>query len=120
MTENSRLAGSKNQDIPFLASSKTNGSFFAKLVEMDGRQSWWELFQHLSDSKLSDVNSVSSSSYKLTLIVDGLDELSDPQRIIQALANFIRYETNATIIKRVIITSRPGCVFQYQNIQNHF
>jgi hypothetical protein len=39
------LCDKKNQDIPFLASSKTNGSFFAKLVEMDGRQSWWELFQ---------------------------------------------------------------------------
>merc|ERR1712196_198796 len=48
------------------------------------------------------------------------DELSDPEGTFQALRKFIRYDPNREIIKRVIITSRPGCVLKYRQIRKYF
>merc|ERR1711988_133413 len=95
------------KDIPFLASSKHHAAFFKAIIKRGGNIAWYELFQNLSSSALMPL--LPESTHKITLIVDGLDELSAPQEIIQSLANFLGFELNGNIIKRIIITSRPGC-----------
>ena len=108
------------KDIPFLASSKKHNIFFKDLLQSMGKRKWTELLTQLSDSVIEKIPK--DSQYKITLIIDGLDELSQPKETVKALANFLRYQANEGIIKRIIITSRPGCIFHedYQEIQNYF
>merc|ERR1712146_80672 len=86
----------ERKDIPFLASSKEHHEFFNALNGECGNIAWYELFRKLSSSTL--ISLPNESSYKLTLIVDGLDELNSPQETIDSLAKFLNYQKNKNII----------------------
>ena len=85
------------KDIPFLdTSSKKHLPFFDSLTNPSdnriGNIPWYELFRGLTRECV--LPEVENSEYQITLIVDGLDELSKPEETVELLSKFMEFKPN--------------------------